>query len=184
MGRGMIKYRPNCAVCTLIRSDKKLMRRIYNSRDFIPGGESLRSIHNDYEGKFAYASIRNHAKKHQFINLEAYNKKQLELQDEKEEELAVAKIVKAVDAVQSVINKGHEKLEAGELDITTDNLIRASQVKMNQEAKEVDQQLAILEMVAAFSSGQLNTQRINPNAHLNDKDLIDYDPSIPITTDN
>ena len=180
----MIKRKSNCAVCQLTKTDTKLLKRIYNSTDFVPGGEPLSRILEDYKGKFSYASIRNHAKKHQFISLEAYNEAQLQIQDKKEEQVAVRKVVKAVDAVQSVIDKGHEKLENGELEITTDNLIRASQVKLNQEAKEKDQQLEVLNMIAAFNSGQLTTKRINPNAPIDDKDILDYDPATPITTGN
>lgn len=107
-----------------------------------------------------YNALKNHVKKHQFIDSTDYTEKMLVHADKKAERSAVRKAVRAVDAVQSVIEIGMGRLESGEISVDTNQLIRASQVKMTQESKAKDQELATIEMVAAFLSGEMAGERI------------------------
>ena len=141
----MLKPNKKCAVCKIVRTNKKLLERIYNSSHFIPHSkDTLMDIWRDYnpEGThaFGYDSIKNHVKMHQFINSADYQEKMLHKVDKEVEAAAVRKAVKAVDAVQSIIDQGTEKLENGELSINTNHLLRASQIKMQHDQKEKDKQ--------------------------------------------
>lgn len=151
----MLKFKKNCKICNLVREDRKLLKRIYECGYYVPGSsDSLLAISRDNVGRFSYQGLKNHAKQHQFIDSEAYTNAMLQKQDEKAQKVAIRKAVKAADAVQTVINRGNERLENGEIDVETADLLRASQIKINQEAKEKDQQLAILDMMAHFISGE------------------------------
>lgn len=183
----MIKYKKNCAVCKLARVNKKLAQRIYDSRYFVPYSEdTLLQIHADWNQKeklFSYQSLLNHVKKHQFINAAKYQEKVLEEVDRKAEQKTIQKAIRATDAVQGVIEKGYQRLEDGEINVSTNDLLRASQIKIGQENKEKDQQLAILEMIASFASGSQKSERIIIDADL-DEEINDYDPTTPVTPYN
>lgn len=151
----MLKYKKNCKVCNFVKVDKKLLEQIYNSSFYVPGSDiSLQAIWRTHDKHFSYQGLRNHAKNHQFIDSQAYSDKLLEKADEKAQEKAVRKAVKAVDAVQSVIDRGMERLNNEEIDVDTNQLLRASATKIQQESKEKDQQLAIMDMMAHFASGE------------------------------
>ena len=183
----MIKYKSNCAVCKLLKENKKLTQRIFESSYFIPHSEeSLYQIFQDYNKDqlfFSYPSLLNHVKKHQFISVGQYQTKMIKHAEEKMEIVAAHKAVqrvKAADAVQSVIERGNQRLEDGEINVSTGELLRASQIKLTQESKEKDQQLQILEMIASFASGS-QSKKLTP---INDDELLNYDPTIPTTPYN
>lgn len=166
----MLVYKKICKVCQAVKTNKPLLKRIYESSWFIPhSSDSLRSIANDYYPVFEYQSLKNHVKKHQFIDSQDYTEKMLAFEDKKLEQSAVQRAVKAVDAVQSVIDIGKQRLEDGEITVDTNQLIRASQIKMTHESKQKDQELATIEMVAHFLSGEINSERIYA-------DVIEIDP--------
>lgn len=155
----MLKLDPRCEVCKLIPINKPLLRRIYECSYYVPHSQdTVKDISKDYP--FGYKSILNHVKKHQFIDSLDYTEKMLSFADKKAEVGAVRKAVRAVDAVQSIIDIGKERLENGDITVDTNQLIRASQVKMTHEAKQKDQELATIEMVAHFLSGENAGDRI------------------------
>jgi hypothetical protein len=159
----MLKTDPRCTVCKAVKKNKVLLSRIYGSSVFVPASsDSLANIARDYYPAIKYDALKNHARKHQFIDSQDYTEKMLNYEDKKAEQSAVRKAVKAVDAVQAVIQDGMDRLESGELKVRNVNeLIRASQVKLNHESKQKDQELATIEMVAHFLSGENNNGRIS-----------------------
>ena len=158
----MLVFQKKCNVCQAIKTNKPLMRRIYECSYFVPySKDTMLDIARDYAGAklFTYDNLKNHVKKHQFIDSQDYTDKMLAHEDKKQEKLAVRKAVKAVDAVQTIIEKGMERLDSGEITVDTNQLIRASQVKLTHESKQKDQELATIEMVAHFLSGE-NSEKI------------------------
>jgi hypothetical protein len=175
----MLKVDPRCTVCKAVATNKPLLKRIYGSSWFVPSSsDSLLNISRDFRGVIKYAALTNHVKKHQFIDSQDYTEKMLAYADKNAEQHAVRKAVKAVDAVQAVIQDGMDRLESGELKVKSVNeLIRASQVKLTHESKQKDQELATIEMVAHFLSGEnmarpTNSERIN----YGDQDIIEVNP--------
>lgn len=157
----MLVFEKKCRVCAAIRKNKPLLKRIYESSYFVPySKDNLTDIHRDYKDFFRYEGLQNHVKKHQFIDSQDYHDKMLQQVDKEAEKKAVVKAVKAVDAIQNIIEIGHERLKNEEITVDTNQLIRASQVKMTQEAKQKDQSLAMAEMVAHFLSGEGKEDRI------------------------
>jgi hypothetical protein len=84
----------------------------------------------------------------------------LEKADADAERKAVQKAVKAHDAVQTVIDKGYQRLDSGEITVDTNQLLRASDIKMRADSKQKDQQLALIEMIAHFASGSDKNERV------------------------
>lgn len=155
----MLVLRKQCKWCQEVRKNKPLLNRIYDSSFFIPHGqESLATIATAVG--MNYNSLKMHVNKHQFIDSAQYTEKMLQRADKDAEKKAVRRAVKAVDAVQSVIEIGMQRLEDGDITVDTNQLIRASQVKMTQESKAKDQELATIEMVAAFLSGETAGERV------------------------
>lgn len=160
----MLVPEKKCAVCKLVRTNKPLLKRLYESSYFLPHSrDTLLGITRDYKGAFSYGGLKNHMKKHQFIDSQDYTEKMLQHTDKQLEQGAVRRAVKAVDAVQTVIDKGFERLENGDITVDTNQLIRASQVKMTQEAKQKDQELATIEMIAHFLSEEGSDKVFVPN---------------------
>lgn len=157
----MLSLDKRCKVCKAIKTNKPLLRRIYECSYYVPHSQdTVKDIATDYYPAFEYQSILNHVKKHQFIDSQDYTEKMLAFADKKAELGAVKRAVQAVDAVQSIVNLGMERLENGEITVDTNQLIRASQVKMTHESKQKDQELATIEMVAHFLSGENAGDRI------------------------
>lgn len=155
----MLVYQKQCKICQMVRKNKPLLERIYNSKYFVPHGrESLKNIADDTG--LTYNALKNHVNKHQFIDSQDYTEKMLRQADKEAEKKAIRKAVRAVDAVQSIIEIGSKRLEDGEITVDTNQLIRASQVKIAQEGKQKDQELATIEMVAHFLSGENAGDRV------------------------
>lgn len=173
----MLVLEKKCRVCRAVKTNKQLLKRIYESNYFLPHSkDSLRQIAADYKDAFTYESILNHTKKHQFIDSQDYTEKMLEHTDKKYEQRAVQKAVKAQTAIQSIIDKGMERLENEEITVDTNQLIRASQVKLTSEAKTKDQELQAMEMIAFFASGAYKGAKTYDLDETN-KDIINAEPS-------
>lgn len=150
----MIKYNKRCKICAILKEDKKLLKRIYSCSFFVPGAdETLNQIANDYKGQFTYKGLNNHANKHQFIDRADYTERMLQHNAKTAENSAVKKAVRAADSIQSIIEKGQERLDSGEITVSTDQLIRAAQVKLQDDAKQKDQNLMAMSL-AHFISGE------------------------------
>lgn len=157
----MLVLDKRCTTCKAVKKNKLLLKRIYDSSWFVPySKDTLKDICKDYHPVITYDSLLNHVKRHQFIDSQDYTEKMLEKTDKEAEKSAVQKAVKAVDAVQKIIEIGSQRLEDGEITVDTNQLIRASQVKMAADAKQKDQELATIEMVAHFLSGENASDRV------------------------
>lgn len=156
----MIKTKKNCAVCQTILSQPKkwegrLAKRIYGCRYYMPSsGYTLADIAREYKDKFSYESLLNHAKKHQALSETDYNDRQLRQVTNEAEKKLIRQAITSQTVWDSVISKGMDKLEKGEMVMTTNHLLSAARDKSNFELKHVDQQLAMMDMVMAFASGE------------------------------
>lgn len=164
----MLTPQKRCLVCQKVRKDKKLLQRIYDSTHFVPNGkESLRQV--ALSENLNYKALLVHVRKHQFIDSQDYQEKMLSNYDREATKKSVEKAVRAVDSIQAIIQKGAQRLEDGEITVSTDQLIRASQVKMQDEAKAKDQALALELSLAHFMSGESISERVYK------EEIIDHD---------
>lgn len=179
----MLKLKNGCKTCLLVKNNKQLLKRIYDSSYFIPHSEdSLRKIAQDYKEYFSYPALINHVKKHQFINATDYKDKMMRQVVKQAETKVIMERFQPNNVQDAVINKGMEKLESGEMNLTATHLLKAAKDKFDAQAKTRDQQLQLAEMVAFFASGEDDQE----NVHARKREVIDvtdYDPSIPVTED-
>lgn len=153
----MLVIQKRCKICTKVKADKKLLKRIYESKYFVPHSKDTLFQLAEDEG-LAYRGLLTHVKKHQFIDQADYTEAMLKQADKKAELSAVAKAVKGQSAIQSIIDKGAERLQNEEITVNTDQLIRASQIQIASDEKKKDQDLMALSL-AHFMSGESTSGR-------------------------
>lgn len=155
-----IKFVGQCKVCKLIkaeaRSDKKtLMNRIYDSRRYSPGGESLTEIAKDYTDKFEYQSLYKHARYHQHIDAEKLADIKVKRAVKEGENEKIRQLASIGDIHQEVMDQGLEALRNGTMEVTLPTVLKAVKDKADIEAKEKDQTLDFMKAVSMFASGEL-----------------------------
>lgn len=153
-------FTKTCKVCKLIRrqeaqGDSKLLKRINNCRLYDGSGESLRSIWQEFEDKFSYLSILNHAKKHQAPTGEQLADKRIaQLSTQLEEEKLRKKFThhEVRGLMRDLVGT---QLEAGEMKIS--GAVAASILKQEMEIEEKakDREFEVFKMISAFQSGAL-----------------------------
>jgi hypothetical protein len=106
--------------------------------------------------------------------------KMMKVKSKQIENKMIADRFEAQNVQDAVINQAMEKLENGELKISTDHLLRAARDKQDGQAKVRDQTLQLAEMVAFYTSGEdkYESEKIYDRRHIT---LEEYDPAIPIT---
>lgn len=125
-------------------------------------GETLTDIQADYPDKFSYDSLRNHVKKHQFLSEKDFTDRHLNRIVKKAEKDLVKRAIESSKVWDRVIDQGMEDLESGELKVTTNHLLKAAKDKQDYEFKKKDHQLAMMEMVYHFASGESNQELSRP----------------------
>ena len=184
----MLTYRKNCKVCNAVKSNPKLLKRLYDCSYYIPHSkDTLRAICTDCKkedpNSFSYVALLNHVKKHQHLNVHDYDQKMMKLKAQKAEMSIISDRFEAQNVQDAVINKAMEKLENGEMKLNASHLLRAAKDKQDAQAKKRDQQLQLAEMVAFFTSGEDKVK----GERIYDKRVItleEYDPAVPIAYDS
>lgn len=164
----MLKPDKRCKTCDRIKAEKakgseKFLNRLYNSKAYHKGGESLLAIARDvtnekpYNGvvKTTYQSLIKHTKYHQALTEDdLINSKVVRAAKRKDNEI-VKQLVQHRDVRQEIMSKGLEQLETGELKLTAASVVTAANKEADLEMKEKDQQLKVMEMIAMFQSGEI-----------------------------
>ena len=149
----MLKPDKRCKVCQTLKTDKKLMERIYNSKAFIPGGESLRALSRDYVAQFEYQSLYNHAKTHQGLSEEDLDNK-LMMREAREIEVAqLRKIVRHQEMRDELLGLGMDGIRDDKIKLNSNNVIQLLKQKADIESKSKDRELDVAKMIQAFASG-------------------------------
>jgi hypothetical protein len=161
----MLVIEKKCTVCRAVKVNKQLLQRIYESSWFVPHSkDTLKDIAK--QNNLPYQAILNHVKKHQFIDSADYQEAMLNSAVTKAEKGAIAKAVRATGAIQSIMDKGQERLDNGEITVNTDQLLRAAQIKLADESKKKDQDLMALSL-AHFISGESQNERVYVDVETN-----------------
>jgi len=156
----MIKTKSNCSVCNTIKDQPKstggrLAQRIYNTRYYkASSNESLHQLYEDYKDKFSYQSLVNHCKRHQFLSEDDFNERHLRELSKKAEKSLVKQAITAGEVWSEVIERGMEDLKEGKMTLGPTHLLAAARDKSNFEIKYAGQQLALMDMVFGFASGE------------------------------
>jgi len=152
-------WKPNklCKVCALLKDDEVLFKRIAQSKQYQPGGESLTDIQDDYKDKFSYQSLYTHARKHQAPTAEMLTSRRLAKVQEQVMVDQYRRAVNSKDARQDLLDKLFNKLESGDFDdsMTVKDLITVLRDTDNAEAKKKDQEIDIMRMMMPYRSGDV-----------------------------
>lgn len=181
----MLKKKPTCAVCKAIKDDGRLLQDIYNTKHYLKTkGLSLLQFHELHKDQFSYKSLRNHVLKHQFISEDDYTKRHLNRIAKESEQKIVRRAVESREVFDEVIGKGMEELQKGNLEVTTTHLLSAAKMKKEFQLKEQDQQIAMMEMVYHFASGENKESQAYDRRIIEGQAVEDYDPTAELTDDS
>jgi len=180
----MLKVNNLCAVCQSIKADPKLLESIFKTKYYLRGsGQSLMSLHDDYKNLFSYKSLRNHCEKHQFMSEDQFTKRHLSTIAKKAEQNIVRRAFESKQVFDDVIGEGMQRLADGEMEINANHLLRAAELKKSFQLKEQDQQLAMMEMVYHFSSGENKESRAYDKRVVEGETVSDYNPTAELADD-
>jgi len=133
---------------TFEKGSSSLERRLYNCRKFNPRGpETQTEIAREYG--FSDISMSNHLKKHQ-------NPKEAQVLQNRLEYNLAQETKRYQTAQDLILEKGIEGIESGDIRLTANTVASVSRDKMNQEERNKDRQVKVMEMIYAFTSGELH----------------------------
>lgn len=174
----MLKLNKLCKVCDEVKENTSLLNRIYNSKYYLKSSkESLLQIHEEYAEVFSYRSLLNHVKKHQFMSEGDFKDRHLRKIAADAEKKILKRQIESKEVWDEVISQGMERLQSGELQMRTGDLLKAAKDKSDYEMKVKDQQLAMAEMMWFFASGENNESRSYDRRIVEGKTVTDFDPS-------
>lgn len=181
----MLKRKETCAVCKQIKETPKLLDDIFNTSFYLKSsGKSLMQLHADYRDKFSYKSLRNHVAKHQFMSEDQYTKRHLNKIAKDSERRIIKQAIDSKSVFDEVIGRGMEALQAGEIEVSTNHLLKAAELKKNFQLKEQDQQLAMMEMVYHFASGENTESGAYDRRIIEGETAESYDPATELADDS
>lgn len=175
----MLKFHSTCRACKRVKQDPALLNRIYNSAALMGKGESLLKIWEDNKEHFLYRTLTNHVKKHQFLNENDYTSRHLRQIANQAEKEMLKRTIESKQVWDSVINKGMLDLETGEMNVKASDLLKAAKDKSDYQFKVKDQEMAMMEMVYHFASGENNMEdsRKYDKRIIEGEAVADFDPS-------
>lgn len=167
-----------CRICKTIRAEEAagkvlskgalsktpLITRIYQSKAYTKGGEPLTKIAKDYTERFSYKGLFLHSKTHQAPTEEDLVEARLKRIHKRTMDDKVAQLIKHADVRQTIMDKGMQQLETGEMKLTSNVLLGAANKEADIEAKQKDQAIEVMKMIQAFQSGEV--QYIKPGEEL------------------
>lgn len=156
----MIKFQSKCVVCQAIKKDKSLAEAIYKTTAYDKTSNvPLKTFWRMHSDKFGYESLRNHVKKHQAITAEALNEQHLKGIVKKAEKDLLRKKVESKEIWDSVMEMGLADLKDGKAKVQVGDMLRAAKDKSDYDLKVKDQEIAMIEMVYHFASGEDHTPK-------------------------
>jgi hypothetical protein len=184
----MLKPHKLCKVCQECQKNPKLLKDIYNSTAFLKTSSlTLLQIHKEYTqvhgNKFAYPALRGHVKKHQFMSEADYTNRHLRQIATNAEKSVLKQKLDSMQVWDKVIDEGMDRLNNGELVMKTSDLLKAAKDKSDYELKTKDQQLAMMEMVMYFASGENNESDKYDRRNVEAKTVQNIHPASEFTED-
>lgn len=171
----MIKSSTKCQVCNAIKKDKSLATQIFNTTYYLKdNNHTLRDVlERNLDKDFSYDSLKNHVKRHQFMNEKDYNKRAMQKIKKKHRSIQTEKTIEASDVWQTVIDRGMDDLKEGRVVVKPEALLKAAKDKSDYELKVKDQALAYTEMMWHFASGE-NTESKSYDRRIIEGEAAEY----------
>lgn len=165
----MPKYRDgfvpkkNCKICRTIidtETGDELYKRIALSKAFTRDGEPLTAIWRDFPSSFSYLALQNHTKKHQAPTDAMLKSNRLGKFAEDQQLKELKEAVNTLKARDDIIRKILEKADDPEFleKANIRDLLKALKDQDDVKAKQKDQDLDILKMMAGPRSGEFVQQ--------------------------
>lgn len=170
-----------------VKQNKRLLNEIYETKFYLKTrGVPLSQVAEKYSHLFTYESLKNHVKKHQFIDADDFTSRHLNEIAKKAEQQIIQRQIASVEVWDEVINTGMEKLQSGELKMKTSDLLKAAKDKQDYQFKQTDQKMAMMDMVFHFASGEndLKERRPYDGRLIEGEAADDYDPANFATGNN
>jgi len=138
-----------------MKKQPRLVDEIYKTTAYDKTSQvSLSSLHKIYASAFSYQSLTNHVKKHQGLSAEDLSQRHLNQIVKKAEKELVKKNIEAKDVWSTILDLGHEQIADGTISLKASDVTRAAKDKSDHDLKVKDQELAMIEMVYHFASGE------------------------------
>lgn len=170
-----LKIDKRCKVCAACKADPNLLKRLYDTKVYKKGGESLLEFARDTG--LNYAGLGRHTKRHQFISSEDLDNHKLKVIHKQQSDMMVKQAITAGSARQSALDKLAVAIEdQGEIKVG-DNialkdvialLLKATKDADDVQAKKKDQERDIVKMMMGVRSG-------SGSVDAEDDLVIDYD---------
>lgn len=175
----MLKLSTKCQVCNAIDKNPKLANEIFNTTYYLKdNNHTLRDVlERHLDDGFSYDSLKNHVKRHQFMNERDYNNRVMKKIKKKHLTKAREGTVEATDVWQTVIDRGMEDIESGAVVIKPEALLKAVKDKSDYELKTKDQALAYAEMMWHFASGESDNSKNYDRRIVEGETAEYYDPT-------
>lgn len=157
----MLKLGSKCNVCAAIRINKDLTKEIFNTTYYLKdNNHTLKDVYERHldEG-WSYDSLKNHVKRHQFMNETDYNKRAMSKIKKKHLTKATEGTIEESEVWDEVITKGLDDLREGRTVVKPEALLKAVKDKSDYKLKTKDQALAYAEMIYHFASGESNESK-------------------------
>lgn len=184
----VIKYSKKCNVCKAIKQNKKIGQDIFNTKFYISTNiKTLTDIAQEYHEFFSYDSLKNHVKRHQFMDKEDFNKRSMKMIADRQQNIVKAEDIKNQDVKDiwnRVIQQGIQDMEDGKVVIKPADLLKAAKDKSDYELKVKDQQMAYAEMMWHFASGESNESKNYDRRIIEGQTADYYDPTEGTTGDS
>ena len=163
----MPNFKPSnhCKICKKAVKNKAFEDAIWNSRYFRKHDKTAATL-KDISVKYnvTYNNLTIHVRKHQNITLDKYNDRELariakraDIRTKIEEAGIAPVMAKAPAAVQvwdNVIETAMEQVKSGEIKLNATHLLKAAKDKSDYDIKKKNQDMAIMEMMWHFASGE------------------------------
>jgi hypothetical protein len=174
----MLKTSKKCQVCLAIKEDKDLAKQIFNTTYYLKdNNHTLKDVYQKHHELFSYDSLKNHVKRHQFMNERDYNNRAMQKIKRKHAIVASEGTFEAKDVWDKVISKGMEDIASGAVAIKPEALLKAVKDKSDYELKTKDQALAYAEMMWHFASGESNESKNYDRRIIEGETAEYYDPT-------
>lgn len=164
----MRKYKKSnhCSICKRCKVSKKLENIIWESKYFNKSSQGLHLSEIAEKYKLGYQSLLTHVKKHQTADLDALNDiemNRLAKRAEMKTKILEAKPLSAVTTQHAavgvwdnVIETAMEQVKSGEIKLNANHLLKAAKDKSDYDIKKKNQDMALMEMMWHFASGEAN----------------------------
>ncbi len=160
----MLKRKALCKVCKAIKVNPNIARDIYDTLPYTKNsakpGITLKDFYKKRrplmtpETEFSYMSLLRHVKQHQFLGEEDLKDRELRKLARSAERRMILDATSTKQVWDTVIEQGLKNLQTGKSKVEIAHLLKAAKDRSDSDFRRKDQQIAMMDMVYHFASGE------------------------------